>query len=60
MLGQLDHCLTNHQKFDEVIAFDTPAPALLVAAACNGSWPNVRESRCSATASSVRRHLAGT
>jgi transposase len=26
MLGQLHHCLTNHQKFDEAIAFSPSAP----------------------------------
>ncbi|MFF4519837.1 IS110 family RNA-guided transposase [Streptomyces mirabilis] len=33
MLGQLHHCLTSRQKFDEAIAFSTSAPALLSAAA---------------------------
>jgi transposase len=33
MLGQLHHCLTNRQKFDEAIAFSTPASAPLAAAA---------------------------
>ncbi|MFE9688138.1 IS110 family transposase, partial [Streptomyces sp. NPDC006285] len=33
MLGQLHHCLTTRQKFDEMIAFAPPAPPPLTAAA---------------------------
>lgn len=33
MLGQLHHCLSNRQEFEEAIAFSIPAPAPLAAAA---------------------------
>ncbi|MEV0192332.1 IS110 family transposase [Kitasatospora purpeofusca] len=33
VLGQLHHCLTNRQKFDEAIAFARPKPSPLAAAA---------------------------
>jgi transposase len=33
LLGQLHHCLTNHQKYDETIAFNQPTRSQLTAAA---------------------------
>ncbi|AGP51725.1 hypothetical protein M271_00430 [Streptomyces rapamycinicus NRRL 5491] len=33
MRGQLHHCLTSHQKFDEAIAFSRPEPSSLATAA---------------------------
>jgi hypothetical protein len=33
LLGQLHHCLANHQNYDEAIAFNQPTCSLLTAAA---------------------------